>query len=487
VDLDRSSGVLLHPTSFPSTFGIGDLGAEAYDFIDFLAAGAQKYWQILPLNPPGIGESPYAAYSAFAQNPLLISLDGLLEDGLLTQKELRFIPQFPADTIAFSNVIEYKCILYEKAYARFKAGAYSPEYTAYMQKNLFWLHEYAFYMALRRHFGERAWTEWEKGLIYREPQSLAYYENLLQDRLEFHYFLQYIFYRQWRKLKKYAGGQDIRIIGDLPIFVAQDSADTWVHPQLFALDEALNVTGMAGVPPDYFSETGQLWGNPLYRWGRMAADGYGWWRRRLEVLLELVDLIRLDHFRGFEAYWEIPGNEVTAVRGRWVKGPGQAFFAALEEQLGSLPIVAEDLGYITPEVRQLKEDCGFPGMKVLQFTFAEDIRERVCAQNTVYYTGTHDNNTLLGWYKETVLEGLARRQEILDEEKVCWDFIKTVSKSGCALTIFPLQDLLGLNSWARMNTPGTTGGSNWRWRYKKGVLTPALARRLAQLTKESGR
>lgn len=485
--LERSSGILLHPTSFPSVYGIGDLGEQAYAFIDFLAQAAQKYWQVLPLNPPGYGESPYAAYSAFAQNPLLISPDLLLEEGLLAKTELRFIPEFPADAIAFANVHEYKLSLLRRAFGRFRAIPRSAEYHAYMQKNSFWLREYAFFMSLHEHFGERPWNAWEKDLVDREPAALAYYENLLQDKLEFHCFLQYIFYRQWMKLKQYAGQRGIRIIGDLPIYTAQDSADTWANPHCFELDEAHNTARMAGVPPDYFSETGQLWGNPIYCWDRMAADGYTWWRRRVEVLLELVDLIRLDHFRGFEAYWEVPGGETTAIRGRWVKGPGRAFFESLTAQLGPLPFVAEDLGYITPEVHALKDACGFPGMKVLQFTPAEETEARLQTQNTVYYTGTHDNDTLLGWYKETVLAGLAQSWEIPEEERIVWDFIRIVLKSGCVLTIFPLQDILGLNSWARMNTPGTTGGMNWRWRYKKGVLTPALARRLAQLTKESGR
>lgn len=485
--LTKSSGILLHPTSFPSTYGIGELGEEAYAFIDFLVNSGQKLWQILPLNPPGFGESPYQAYSAFASNPLLISIDRLIAEGLLIYDDLYPRPDFPDDEVDYPSVSEYKYDLFKKAYSRFKAIPRSDKYKDYIQRNFFWLHDYSFFMALREYFKQQPWNKWEKGIMNREKEAIGHYENLLADKIEYQYFLQFIVNVQWTEIKNYAREKEITIIGDLPIFVSYDSADTWVNPHLFELDEAGYITKMAGVPPDYFSETGQLWGNPHYRWDKMEEDGYFWWRQRINTLLEIVDVVRLDHFRGFEAYWEIPGDAETAVNGRWVKGPGNKLFSVLKENLGELPLIAEDLGYITPEVKELKDAFDFPGMKVLQFISEENILQNPDDEDTIYYTGTHDNDTLLGWYKKVVSSGLRRNEEDIKKDKICWEFIKLLLKSKCRWTIFPLQDILCLDSWARMNVPGTVGGRNWRWRYEKGSLTSALEERLLKLTEENGR
>jgi 4-alpha-glucanotransferase len=482
--LTRSSGILLHPTSFPSKYGVGELGEEAYAFIDFLVNSGQKLWQILPLNPPGFGDSPYQAYSAFASNPLLISIDGLIAEGLLIEEDLYPRPDFPDEGVDYPRVSEYKYNLYKIAYSRFKVKPRTDNYKEYIQRNFYWLHDYSFFMALREYFKQQSWNKWEKNIMNREKEALGHYENLLAEKIEYQYFLQYIVNSQWAEIKNYARKKEITIIGDIPIFVSYDSADTWVNPHLFELDEEGFIKNKAGVPPDYFSETGQLWGNPHYCWQKMAEDDYFWWRQRIKTMLEMVDVVRLDHFRGFEAYWEIPGDEETAVKGRWVKGPGKKLFSVLKENLDELPLIAEDLGYITPEVKDLKDAFNFPGMKVLQFISEETIPQNPDEENTIYYTGTHDNDTLLGWYKKVVLSGLRRSEEDIKNDKICWEFIKLLLKSNCNWTIFPLQDILCLDSDARMNVPGTVGGKNWQWRYKEGALTQVLEERLLKATQE---
>lgn len=487
MQLSRASGILLHPTSFPSRYGIGELGGEAYNFIDFLAKSGQKLWQILPLNPPGFGGSPYQAYSAFANNPLLISVDELLKEGLLTGGDLTELPDLPEDRCDYRHVSEYKQCLLLKAYKRFITIPDNPRYNEYVEQNYFWLYDYALFMALREYFEQKAWNEWPQDIACRRKEALGYYANLLSDGIEFYCFLQYIFYKQWMKLKNYAHEKGIVIIGDLPIFIAYDSADTWVNPQLFALNKDGTIAKKAGVPPDYFSETGQMWGNPHYCWETMEKDNYFWWQQRFKTILEMADVVRLDHFRGFEAYWEIPGAEKTAVLGRWVKGPGKKFFTAIEENLGKLPLIAEDLGFITPEVTRLKEEFNYPGMKILQFTYVEEIDPARHAPNTVYYTGTHDNDTLLGWYRDFIIRGLHHTRYNNEDMNVCWDFIEILLQSVYNWTIFPLQDILCLDSSARMNTPGTLNENNWRWRYKKESLTPALAKKLKELTKRYNR
>lgn len=480
--LNRASGVLLHPTSLPSRYGIGELGEQARAFIDFLSESKQQLWQILPLNPPGFGNSPYQAYSAFAGNPLLISIDELAREGLLTEEDISDVPRFTEENIDFTRVREYKNGLFKKAFARFDALPKDQSYHGFVSANFYWLHYYAFFMALKTHFYDMPWNEWEKAVARRWTEVIAYYGHLLAVDIRYHYFLQYKFHGQWMKIKEYANNRGIKIIGDLPIFVSYDSSDTWVHPRLFELDKEGYPAKVAGVPPDYFSETGQLWGNPHYCWDIMAEDDYLWWRERFKKMLECVDYIRVDHFRGFEAYWEVPGDEETAIHGRWVKGPGKPFFALLEKYLGKLPIIAEDLGYITPEVIELRDAFLFPGMKILQFTWQESIDSCSSHKNTVYYTGTHDNDTLLGWYKDVVLAGLRVDPDRIIPEQVCWDYIEAVSQSACRWAVIPLQDILSLDGWARMNHPGTVGSPNWEWRYRKESLTPEIKERLAELT-----
>lgn len=491
--LPRQSGVLLHPTSLPSKYGIGDLGKEAYEFVNFLYKSKQKVWQVLPLHPVGFGESPYQTLSAFAGNPLLISLGKLVAEGLLTAADVRLPQPFAPDQVEFARVQSFKEPCFRKAYAAFVAKGPDLAYQNFIEDQDFWLEDYALFMALKSHFNGLSWPEWPQELARREPAALQAYRQQLQAEVGYHRFLQYLFFRQWLALKRYANQWGIRIIGDMPIFVAHDSADVWAHQSLFELDENGLAQKIAGVPPDYFSETGQLWGNPHYKWEVMAQDRYRWWVERFRLLLELVDIIRVDHFRGFEAYWEVPAGEQTAIHGQWVKGPGCAFFASLEQQLGKLPIIAEDLGVITPEVEDLKCEFYYPGMKVLHFALACDEAQCcipfICEQNSVVYTGTHDNNTTVGWYKETVREDadyaacihkiLELEQDALPEE-VCWQLIEFAYQCHANTVIIPMQDLLCLDSEARMNTPGTVGG-NWHWRCRKEALTPELAARLAAL------
>lgn len=496
--LKRGSGILLHLTSLPGKYGIGDMGQEAYHFIDFLEDAGQKYWQILPLNPVGYGESPYQSFSAFAANPLLISIDELYEEGLLVEEDLQDVPDFNDIKVEFSKVKEFKEKLFRIASERFKSRRY-PDFLKYKEKNSIWLENYTLFMALKKHFGGIPWNHWYEPIANRNTQALRQYQILLQEEIEYNNFLQFIFYMQWMKLKRYANGKGIQIIGDLPIFISYDSSDVWANPHLFELDADGNPLKVAGVPPDYFSETGQLWGNPHYKWSEMAKDDYQWWRERFKCLLQMVDIIRIDHFRGFEAYWEIPAGEETTVNGRWVKGPGAEFFSIMEKYLGELPVIAEDLGIITPLVEELKNQFNFPGMQVLQFIFEDTSQEITLplkfAGNSVVYTGTHDNDTLWGWFtkhyqeKTGVVEYLKEKLNLdysWNCEQICWQFIKIALESNAILAIIPLQDLLCLDSSARMNYPGTLGG-NWEWRFKKGVLTKELQLKLLNMVEASKR
>ncbi|MCR4441529.1 MAG: 4-alpha-glucanotransferase [Peptococcaceae bacterium] len=486
--LDRASGILLHPTSLPSAYGIGELGKEAFSFVDFLAGCGQKIWQVLPLNPVGFGYSPYQSFSAFAGNHLLISIDMLLEEGLLDEKEVEPIPEFAGQGVDYPVVLKYKYSLFLKAYLKARTLPRRKSYSDFVQKNHYWLYDYAFFMALKEYFNGLPWNQWEPGIAFRKPEALERYGEMLADKIEFHCFLQHLFFSQWASLKRYAAEKGIRLVGDLPLFISYDSADVWVYPHLFELDREGYPARVAGVPPDYFSKTGQRWGNPHYRWKEMARDDYYWWRERFKTILGLVDAVRLDHFRGFEAYWEIPGSEPTAENGKWVKGPGRKFFAAVEKHLGKLPLIAEDLGFITPAVIELRDAFELPGMRVLQFTYEENIDSCRQNPNTVYYTGTHDNDTLWGWYKDVVLSGLkSRAGQGEDARSICWEFIEIVLQSACSWAVIPLQDVLGLDSWARMNTPGTVGGNNWRWRFLQEDLTWDTGKRLAQLTGKHGR
>jgi len=480
--LERASGILLHPTSLSSRFGIGDFGQEAYQFIDFLVKSKQKLWQILPLNTLGYGNSPYQSLSAFAGNPLLISIEKLVEEGLLTNSDLVHLPDFPDDEVQFELVLEFKTVLFKKAFFRFKVQEKSQEYFEFIQHNSYWLDDFCLYMAVKEHFQGLPWNLWEESIAFREPEAIKNYQKQLSEEIEYQCFLQFIFFIQWKELREYANSQGIKIIGDMPLFVSGDSSDTWVNGKYFEIDAGGNPLKVAGVPPDYFSETGQLWGNPHYKWEVMENDDYRWWRERIKNLLDLVDYIRIDHFRGLEAYWEIPAGQETAVNGKWVKGPDEKFFKTIQKYLGDLPIIAEDLGLITPEVVELKEKFNFPGMKVLQFTFEEKIASHKVSENVVYYTGTHDNDTFLGWYNTEILSGLDR-QQIQNPEGICWEFIEIVFQSNAKWTIIPLQDVLCLGSEGRMNFPGTIDG-NWKWRFKKESLTDKIINRLAYLSEK---
>lgn len=483
---ERQGGVLLHPTSLPSPYGIGDLGPGAYRFVDFLAASGQKLWQVLPLNPPGLGDSPYQCYSAFAGNPLLIDPEGLVEEGWLDREDLgeHRRPGFPQDRVDYARAREYKEQLFRKAFYKFETREEPEAYRDFCRENQGWLGDYALFMALKKHFGDQGWDQWEEPVARREAGTLATLARVFALEIHYQQFLQYLFFKQWQGLRGYARGKGLRIIGDLPIFVAQDSSDVWGNPGLFQLDPAGRPTKVAGVPPDYFSETGQRWGNPLYRWEVMEKDGYSWWKKRFRSLYSLVDIIRLDHFRGFEAFWEIPAEQQDAIQGRWVQGPGEKFFACLREELGEMPVIAENLGYITPPVEELRVRFDFPGMKVMQFMLEEEpgepFRFPLYEKDCALYTGTHDNDTILGWHKEKVLGDPGAPLGPKEAGETCWGYIEKALASPARMVIIPLQDILCLGSQARMNTPSTLGG-NWSWRFREGQLTGETQEKLASL------
>lgn len=503
--LSRLSGILLHPTSLPGRFGIGDLGAPARDFLEFLEQTRQGLWQVLPLGPTGYGDSPYQCFSAFAGNPLLVSLEALVEEGVLGRADLAATPAFGADTVDFGAVAAFKRPVLAKAHAAFRAEAKPGErraFEAFCRKHAAWLDDFALFGALKEAHGGAAWVDWEASIARRKPAALGASAAKLADAVDRHRFVQYLFHRQWAALRAEAHRRHILLMGDVPIFVSYDSADVWGHPQLFRLDEKGRPSHVAGCPPDYFSEDGQLWGNPLYDWDALSKSGFRWWIERVRAALGLFDLVRLDHFRGFEACWEVPASHKTARHGKWVKVPGGALFDALGKALGPLPIVAENLGVITPAVEALREHCGFPGMAILQFAFGPDqdheFRPHRFTQQLVAYTGTHDNDTVAGWWNAGTSDStlsaeaiaaersLARRYLATDGQQIHWDFIRAVLASVAALAIVPLQDVLGLGSEARMNLPGRPGGS-WRWRFRADALTPELRARLGELTELYGR
>jgi 4-alpha-glucanotransferase len=503
----RASGILLHPTSLPGRLGIGDLGKAAYRFADFLADAGQRLWQILPLGPTGYGNSPYQTLSVFAGNPLLISLERLVEDGFLDPADLDNIPSFPAERVDYDAVIAFKMPLLDKSFETFLGNA-SPEqrreFEAFSEQNASWLETYCLFMALKDVHGLSAWNTWDEDIRKRHPKSIEHWSTQLSHEIRHHRYQQYQFFKQWSELKMYCNERGIRFIGDMAIFVALDSAEVWSHPEMFHLDDDGRPTVVAGVPPDYFSKTGQLWGNPLYRWDVMARNDYEWWIERFRARHALVDIIRLDHFRGFEKYWEVPGTDTTAMNGRWVSGPGAELFRFVQKTLGTLPIIAEDLGVITPEVDALRDDLGFPGMRVLQFAFgtdpkADDYKPHNYPRNCVVYTGTHDNNTTIAWLKEvdakdstqTREERAAETQLALtyvgtDGREINWDFIRLALMSVADTAITPMQDILGLGSEARMNLPGTAQG-NWGWRFLSEMLTGEIKARLKELTAIYGR
>jgi 4-alpha-glucanotransferase len=489
----RSSGILLHPTSFPSRFGIGDLGEAAYRFVDFLAESGQTFWQILPLGPTGYGNSPYSCYSALGGNPLLISLETLRDQQWLTHDDLAHSPDFPQDTVDFERVIEHKIPFLKKACESFKVNAnpeQQKEFLAFCESKTHWLEDYALYMALKDQFGGVSWHTWDEKIAKRQPEALELSRRKLSAEIFYYKFVQFEFFREWTHLKKYANDRGIYILGDIPIYVAHDSADVWAHPEFFCLDVKTGVpAGQAGVPPDYFSETGQLWGNPVYLWSRLQKDNFKWWIQRFEGLLNYVDIIRIDHFRGFEAFWQVKMGETIAMKGKWVKAPGVALFEVVKEQLGELPIVAEDLGVITPEVEALRDQFGFPGMRVLQFAFCSDPGNSFLpfnyVRNCVVYSGTHDNDTTAGWFEKIPdweKDAVLRYLGAVDPQGIHLSLIRLAFSSIANLAIIPLQDIFGWGSDARMNVPGKAEG-NWGWRYRYDVLTWEVKDSLKTLVK----
>ena len=498
----RRAGVLLHPTSLPSPAGIGDLGTGAYRFIDFLKQSRNKLWQVLPLNPTGYGDSPFQCFSASAGNPLLISLERLIEQGVLSQADLELHPSFPSDRVDYEAASHFKVPILTKAAQTFLKRAEGNErldFERFCQTNANWLDDFALFMVCKNaHDGVR-WTEWASDIAAREPRALQTWTVRFAAEIAVVKYWQFEFFQQWQALRSYAHKHGIRIIGDIPIYVAHDSADVWANRELFCLEPQGNPLKVAGVPPDYFSATGQLWGNPIFNWKLLKSTGYKWWVERFRAAFGLYDIVRIDHFRGFEAYWEVPAKESTALNGRWIKGPGAELFSTLQQELGELPIIAENLGVITLEVEQIRQQFGFPGMAILQFAFGNDpqgpsFRPHNYVRNLVAYTGTHDNDTTLGWWNsEGTMDSIRTSDDVLkehvfartylgyaDEEPINWAMIRTVLASIADTAIIPLQDVLGLGAEARMNLPGTARG-NWRWRFPTGALSSELAKRLREL------
>ncbi len=466
--MERSSGVLMAISSLPSPYGIGTLGKEAYKFVDFLKSSGQSYWQLLPLGPTGYGDSPYASFSSFAGNPYFIDLDMLVKDGLLKAAELknRDWGSNPA-RVDYGKIYENRFAVLRLAFARRQKVA--EELAAFRRENHRWIENYALYTAAKAHFGMKSWTDWpEEAIRKHQPEAVAQYAELLQEDVEFYVFLQYLFYQQWEKLRAYAREKGVQFIGDIPIYVPLDSADVWSEPEFFQLDGDYVPTEVSGVPPDAFTEDGQLWGNPLYDWDAMARDGYGWWLRRVDGARSLYDVIRIDHFRGLESYWAVPYGSETAKNGFWRKGPGMGLVGVLQSWFKDLHLIAEDLGYMTPEVQQLLKDSGLPGMKVLQFGFdahgESDHLPHKCSFNSVCYVGTHDNDTVMGWLDTMTKDDKAFAKaymNITEEEGWCWGLIRSGMASASDLFVAQMQDLLGLGADGRMNTPGLLGGGNW--------------------------
>lgn len=487
----RKSGILMHISSLPGPWGIGTMGKTAYEFVDFLQTAGQSYWQILPLSPTGYGDSPYQAFSTFAGNHYLIDPQLLLQQGLLTQQELDRFHWGSGSRVDYGNLYENREKLLYYAFRRFQPDA---DYHRFVEENSFWLADYALFIALKRKFGGKSWHNWTLAVMMRVEASLSSYRRELDEAIRFHYFLQYQFYRQWHDLKHYANSKGIRIIGDVPIYVPLDSADVWANPGLFQLDGNRRPKLVAGCPPDSFTADGQLWGNPLYDWEKMKATGYRWWISRLSAAAKLYDVVRLDHFRGFESYWAIPAKDTTAKNGSWMPGPGMDFISALQKAFPEGQFIAEDLGYVTPEVRQLQLQSGYPGMKVMEFAF--DSREagnylpHLYPNNSVCYTGTHDNVTLKQWFDEATPTDIADAKAYLglnEEEGLIWGMIRGAMSSVSDLCVVQMQDYLELGGEARMNFPGTLSQNNWSWRAQPGFATAQLAEKICQIAKRYGR
>ena len=492
---ERAAGILLHPTSLPGKYGIGSLGKAAYEFIDFLTKAKQQYWQILPLGPTGFGDSPYQCYSAHAGNPDLIDLDQLVKIKLLQAGDLSGYPHFYEGQVDYEAIQKARLPLLKKAFRNFTMNADDLEkltYRNFIKDQALWINDYALFRAIKENQENKPWYNWKKELKSREQETLKLMHTRLSEEIDFHKFLQFIFFKQWMTVREYAKKHKIKIIGDIPLYISLDSTDAWSNPDVFEFDAEYNPVRVGGVPPDYFSETGQLWGNPLFRWDVMKADGYRWWIDRIRTNLTLYDIIRIDHFRGFAAYWAVPFGEETAINGTWVPGPAKDFFLALKKEFGNLPIIAEDLGVMTPDVEDLRDSFQFPGMKILEFAFdsseANDYLPYNFVKNCIVYTGTHDNDTVVGWFE---MASEADRKLVLDyldkdETGIHWSFVRLAWASVANTAIVPMQDLLGLDSRSRMNLPGTVGG-NWKWRAKPGDFSEDLARSLSELTVIYGR
>ena len=500
MNFPRSSGVLLHPTSLPGPYGIGDFGPESYRFVDFLHSAGQKLWQVLPLNPTGYADSPFQCFSASAGNPMLISLDRLVDRGVLSKNDIRSLPIFPTESVDYGAAIHFKIPLLQKAASNFAANASAEDrrrFDEFSQSNADWLNDFALFMAVKEAHDLVAWTKWPADIAARQPEAMKRWSEKHAPAVEAQKFFQFAFFQQWQELRAYGRERGIRIIGDIPIYVAHDSADVWANRQFFLLDERGNPLKIAGVPPDYFSATGQLWGNPIYNWALLKQTGYKWWVERIRAAFRLYDFLRIDHFRGFEAYWEVPGGDETAQNGRWVKGPGRELFAVLRQELGDLPIIAENLGVITPEVEAIRHEFGFPGMAILQFAFGNDpqaptFKPHNYVRDLVAYTGTHDNDTVVGWWNSsgggdstrTLADveqehAFARAYMGFKDEPINWILIRGIQRSVASTAIAPMQDILGLGSDARMNLPGTKSG-NWKWRMKPGAVKDEHAARMLE-------
>jgi len=502
----RASGILLHPTSLPNEYGIGDLGKSAYEFVDFLEISKQTYWQVLPLGPTGYGDSPYQSFSAFAGNTNLISPEVLVEESLLTKEEIDDKPAFPMEKVDFGKVIDWKNELLKKAYERFRLTTnvdLRGSFESFTRQVAMWLEDYALFRAIKTTQNQKLWLEWDEPLRLRNEASLLETRKSLSEEIRAQKFYQFLFFKQWGRLKNYANGKGIKIIGDIPIFVSLDSADVWCNPQEFKLKDDLTPKVVAGVPPDYFSKTGQLWGNPIYDWDNMQTDGFKWWVSRVKSTLKTVDIVRVDHFRGFAGSWEVPGGDKTAENGSWVSVPGKQLFQTLIHELGNLPVMAEDLGVMTDEVKELRDGFGFPGMRILQYAFGGDSKNNDLphnyVKNCVAYTGTHDNDTAVGWFRSQAGANSTRdKAEISNEQDFClryldsdgeeinWDFVKAVWGSVANSAIAPMQDLLGLGAKARMNLPASKS-NNWQWRCSYGCFSKELGERLKKLTELYGR
>lgn len=493
MEFSRSAGILLHPTSLPGKFGIGELGSEIYNFINFLKDSGQTLWQVFPLGPTGYGDSPYQCFSAFAGNPLLISLEKLKEEGLLTEDDLNTLPGFNPHNIDFGNIIPVKTNLLRKAFNNYKANGSDTAHQIKMfnENNKDWLDDFALFMACKNYHNGVQWSQWEREIAFREEGAVAKWNEKLAGEVEYQKFAQYKFYEQWTAVKKYANENGIKIIGDLPIFIANDSSDLWANKSLFSVNqETGELETVAGVPPDYFSETGQLWGNPLYKWDIMEANNFSWWKKRFSQMYELIDIVRIDHFRGFEAYYEIPGDAETAMHGQWLKAPGVKLFKEIKNALGDAPIIAEDLGVITKEVEELRDMFNFPGMKILQFAFGEDGDKGFLPhnhkKNCVVYSGSHDNDTTRGFFEneKKINSGIFEwTQKYLNYygDDMCGAVIHSAYSSVADMVIIPMQDLLNLGTEARMNFPGKLGG-NWTWRFTWEQIPAELPSKLKEMT-----